>query len=277
MENIIEIKDISFSYNDECLVLENFSLNIKKGKYSVIIGHNGSGKSTLAKLIIGLLEAESGSIFIEGLELNEKNLSLIREKVGIVFQNPDNQFIGSTVEDDIAFGLENHCVPHEDMKKIILDYAEKVNMTKFLEKEPSQLSGGQKQRVAIAGVLAMKPQILILDEATSMLDPKGKREIKELIKKMRDVIPGLTIISITHDIDEAISSDEVIVMNKGKVFKVGTPQEIFENKKELLDISLDLPFAYKLYHELNKQNIKISKNLDTEGMVNELCPLSSEK
>lgn len=277
MENIIEIKDISFSYNDECLVLENFSLNIKKGKYSVIIGHNGSGKSTLAKLIIGLLEAESGSIFIDGLELNEKNLSLIREKVGIVFQNPDNQFIGSTVEDDIAFGLENHCVPHEDMKKIILDYAEKVNMTKFLEKEPSQLSGGQKQRVAIAGVLAMKPQILILDEATSMLDPKGKREIKELIKKMRDVIPGLTIISITHDIDEAISSDEVIVMNKGKVFKVGSPQEIFENEKELLDISLDLPFAYKLYHELNKQNIKISKHLDTEGMVNELCPLSSEK
>lgn len=277
MENIIEIKDISFSYNDECLVLENFSLNIKKGKYSVIIGHNGSGKSTLAKLIIGLLEAESGSIFIEGLELNEKNLSLIREKVGIVFQNPDNQFIGSTVEDDIAFGLENHCVPHEDMKKIILDYAEKVNMTKFLEKEPSQLSGGQKQRVAIAGVLAMKPQILILDEATSMLDPKGKREIKELIKKMRDVIPGLTIISITHDIDEAISCDEVIVMNKGKVFKVGTPQEIFESEKELLDISLDLPFAYKLYHELNKQNIKISKHLDSEGMVNELCPLSSEK
>lgn len=277
MENIIEIKDISFSYNDECLVLENFSLNIKKGKYSVIIGHNGSGKSTLAKLIIGLLEAESGSIFIEGLELNEKNLSLIREKVGIVFQNPDNQFIGSTVEDDIAFGLENHCVPHEDMKKIILDYAEKVNMTKFLEKEPSQLSGGQKQRVAIAGVLAMKPQILILDEATSMLDPKGKREIKELIKKMRDVIPGLTIISITHDIDEAISSDEVIVMNKGKVFKVGTPQEIFENEKELLDISLDLPFAYKLYYELNKHNIKISKHLDSEGMVNELCPLSSEK
>lgn len=277
MENIIEIKDISFSYNDECLVLENFSLNIKKGKYSVIIGHNGSGKSTLAKLIIGLLEAESGSIFIEGLELNEQNLSLIREKVGIVFQNPDNQFIGSTVEDDIAFGLENHCVPHEDMKKIILDYAEKVNMTKFLEKEPSQLSGGQKQRVAIAGVLAMKPQILILDEATSMLDPKGKREIKELIKKMRDVIPELTIISITHDIDEAISCDEVIVMNKGKVFKVGTPQEIFESEKELLDISLDLPFAYKLYHELNKQNIKISKHLDSEGMVNELCPLSSEK
>ena len=150
-------------------------------------------------------------------------------------------------------------------------------MTKFLEKEPSQLSGGQKQRVAIAGVLAMKPQILILDEATSMLDPKGKREIKELIKKMRDVIPGLTIISITHDIDEAISSDEVIVMNKGKVYKVGSPQEIFENEKELLDISLDLTFAYKLYHELNKQNIKISKHLDTEGMVNELCPLSSEK
>lgn len=277
MENIIEIKNISFGYNDECLVLENFSLNIKKGLYSVIIGHNGSGKSTLAKLIIGLLEAEKGNIFIDNLELNDENLSQIREKVGIVFQNPDNQFIGSTVEDDIAFGLENHCVDSNDMKDIIFEYAEKVNMIKFLEKEPSQLSGGQKQRVAIAGVLAMKPEILILDEATSMLDPKGKREIKRLIKKMREIIPGLTIISITHDIDEAISSDEVIVMNQGMVYKVGTPSEIFESENELLDISLDLPFTYKLQHELNKLGIKLAKNLDSEGMVNELCPLSSEK
>ena len=277
MENIIEIKNISFGYNDECLVLENFSLNIKKGLYSVIIGHNGSGKSTLAKLIIGLLEAEKGNIFIDNLELNDENLSQIREKVGIVFQNPDNQFIGSTVEDDIAFGLENHCVDSNEMKDIIFEYAEKVNMIKFLEKEPSQLSGGQKQRVAIAGVLAMKPEILILDEATSMLDPKGKREIKRLIKKMREIIPGLTIISITHDIDEAISSDEVIVMNQGMVYKVGTPSEIFESEKELLDISLDLPFTYKLQHELNKLGIKLAKNLDSEGMVNELCPLSSEK
>lgn len=277
MENIIEIKNISFGYNDECLVLENFSLNIKKGLYSVIIGHNGSGKSTLAKLIIGLLEAEKGNIFIDNLELNDENLSQIREKVGIVFQNPDNQFIGSTVEDDIAFGLENHCVDSNNMKDIIFEYAEKVNMIKFLEKEPSQLSGGQKQRVAIAGVLAMKPEILILDEATSMLDPKGKREIKRLIKKMREIIPGLTIISITHDIDEAISSDEVIVMNQGMVYKVGTPSEIFESENELLDISLDLPFTYKLQHELNKLGIKLAKNLDSEGMVNELCPLSSEK
>ena len=277
MENIIEIKNISFSYNDECLVLEDFSLNIKKGKYSVIIGHNGSGKSTLAKLIIGLLEADKGNIFVDGLELNDENISSIRDKVGIVFQNPDNQFIGSTVEDDIAFGLENHCVPQEKMKNIILDFAQKVNMSKYLEKEPTQLSGGQKQRVAIAGVLAMQPKILILDEATSMLDPKGKREIKALIKKMRDIIPDLTIISITHDIDEAISSDEVIVMNKGKLFKVGAPLEIFENEKELLDISLDLPFAYKLHHELDKLGIKLTKHIDSEGMVNELCPLSSEK
>ena len=277
MENIIEIKNISFGYNDECLVLENFSLNIKKGKYSVIIGHNGSGKSTLAKLIIGLLETEAGHIYIDNLELNDENISSIREKVGIVFQNPDNQFIGSTVEDDIAFGLENHCVPHDEMRDIILDFAEKVNMTKYLDKEPSQLSGGQKQRVAIAGVLAMKPKILILDEATSMLDPKGKREIKTLIKKMRDIVPDLTIISITHDIDEAISSDEVIVMNKGKLFKVGTPLEIFENEDELLNISLDLPFAYKLHHELTNLGVNLTKHLDSEGMVNELCPLSSEK
>lgn len=277
MENIIKIKNISFGYNDESLVLSDFSLNIKRGTYTVIVGHNGSGKSTLAKLIVGLLEAEKGTIIVDNEELCEDTLSSIRNKVGIVFQNPDNQFIGSTVEDDIAFGLENHCIPQEQMKNIIEDYASKVGMIKFLDKEPSSLSGGQKQRVAIAGVLAMHPQILILDEATSMLDPKGKREIKELIKKMRDIIPELTIISISHDIDEAISADEVIVLNKGEVFKVGTPKEIFENEKELLDISLDLPFAYKLYHVLEQKGIKLSKHLDIEGMVNELCPLSSEK
>lgn len=277
MENIIEIKNISFGYNDESLVLSDFSLNIKRGTYTVIVGHNGSGKSTLAKLIVGLLEAEKGTIIVDNEELCEDTLSSIRSKVGIVFQNPDNQFIGSTVEDDIAFGLENHCIPQSQMKTIIEDYASKVGMIKFLDKEPSSLSGGQKQRVAIAGVLAMHPQILILDEATSMLDPKGKREIKELIKKMRDIIPGLTIISISHDIDEAISADEVIVLNKGEVFRIGTPKEIFENEKELLDISLDLPFAYKLYNILEQKGIKLSKHLDIEGMVNELCPLSSEK
>lgn len=277
MENIIEIKNIYFNYNDENVVLSDFSLNIKKGSYTVIVGHNGSGKSTLAKLIVGLLEPEKGSIYIDNLELNEDNLVSIRDKVGIVFQNPDNQFIGSTVEDDIAFGLENHCVPQEEMKDIIYEYAQKVNMLKYLDKEPSLLSGGQKQRVAIAGVLAMKPEILILDEATSMLDPKGKREIKELIKNMRKIIPDLTIISITHDIDEAISCDEVIVLNKGEVYKVGTPKEIFDNSREIIDISLDLPFTYRLTHALNELGVNVNKHLDLEGMVDEICQLSSRK
>ena len=222
MSNLIEIKNLSFTYSNEDeekqYVLNNVSLNIEKGSYTVIVGHNGSGKSTLAKLLIGLLAQESGQIIIDNIELTNDSIYEIRNKIGVVFQNPDNQFIGSTVEDDIAFGLENHLVPTEEMQTIIEEYAEKTGMINFLKKEPTKLSGGQKQRVAIAGVLAMHPEIIILDEATSMLDPKGKREIKELIKKMRDIVPNITIVSITHDISEAVASDKVIVMNKGEVY-----------------------------------------------------------
>ena len=277
MSNIVEFKNITFKYDENISLLSSLSLSIKKGKYTVLLGPNGSGKSTIAKLIIGLLEAEKGEIFVDGELLNENSVNNIRNKVAIVFQNPDNQFIGSTVEDDIAFGLENHLVPTEEMQTIIEEYAEKTGMINFLKKEPTKLSGGQKQRVAIAGVLAMHPEIIILDEATSMLDPKGKREIKELIKKMRDIVPNITIVSITHDISEAVASDKVIVMNKGEVYAAGTPKEIFNDEERLNKVGLQLPFTYKVQHELAKEGYSLDLVMSTKEMVKEICQLNSKK
>ena len=281
MSNVIEIKNLSFSYSNDDeekqYVLNNVSLSIEKGSYTVIVGHNGSGKSTLAKLLIGLLAQEQGQIIIDGIELTNNTIYEIRNKIGVVFQNPDNQFIGSTVEDDIAFGLENHLVPNEEMQAIIEEYAEKTGMINFLKKEPTKLSGGQKQRVAIAGVLAMRPEIIILDEATSMLDPKGKREIKELIKKMRDIVPNITIVSITHDISEAVASDKVIVMNKGEVYATGTPKEIFNDEERLNKVGLQLPFTYKVQHELAKEGYSLDLVMSTKEMVREICQLNSKK
>lgn len=278
MENVIEIKNLTFRYDNESenYAIKNLSLNIEKGSYTVIVGHNGSGKSTLAKLLIGLLEADEGEIYVDGLKLSEKNIYEIRNKIGVVFQNPDNQFIGSTVEDDIAFGLENHCVPQKEMLDIIKDYASKTGMLEFLDKEPSKLSGGQKQRVAIAGVLAMKPEIIILDEATSMLDPKGKREIKDLIKRMKEIVPNITILSITHDISEAVASDRVIIMNKGEIYACGTPKEIFSNEERLTDVGLHLPFTYKLQHELMNNGYSFNLVMSTKEMVKEICQLDSK-
>lgn len=280
MDNVIKIENLSFSYNlenEQNNAINNISINIKRGSYTVIVGHNGSGKSTLAKLLIGLLEPISGNIYIDNEELNNKSIYKIRNKIGVVFQNPDNQFIGATVEDDIAFGLENHCVEQEKMQAIIEEYATKTGMIEYLKKEPSKLSGGQKQRVAIAGVLAMQPDIIILDEATSMLDPKGKREIKELIKKMRDIIPNITIVSITHDISEAVMSDHIIIMNKGEVYAEGTPKEIFNDEERLTSVGLQLPFTYKLQHELKKSNISLNLVMSTKEMVNEICQYISKK
>lgn len=266
----IEVSQISFGYSKDKLIFEDLSLEVNEGEYVCIIGHNGSGKSTLAKVLIGLNKISSGSIKIFNQELNEKNVYDIRKEVGIIFQNPDNQFIGSTVRDDIAFGLENNLVPHEKMEDIILDVARKVNMEEFLDKEPGNLSGGQKQRVAIAGTLATKPKLLIMDESTSMLDPKGKREIRELTAQFRKENKALTILSITHDIEEALQSDRVIVMNEGKALLNNTPEEVFKNKEVLRNIKLDIPFAYKLKEVLNKNNINVTSNT-VEGLVKELC------
>lgn len=272
---IIEVKNLNFSYegNDEKeKTIDNVSFSVEKGTYTTIVGHNGSGKSTIAKLIAGLLEKESGTILIDGLELNMENLNAIRSKIGIVFQNPDNQFIGSTVRDDIAFGLENHCVPQDQMDDLINENAARVKMTDYLDQEPSHLSGGQKQRVAIAGVLAMKPEILIFDEATSMLDPQGKDEIKKVIMGLHhEDGDRLTILSITHDIDEVAHSDYVLALNDGRVAMTGTPEEIFADDRKLEEIKLDIPFSVRLCEKLNARGLSVGRHITMEGLVDELC------
>lgn len=267
---IVEVKNLKFAYDETQTTIDDVSFSIEKGSYTTIVGHNGSGKSTIAKLLAGLLEKESGEILIDGLEMREENLKEIRSRIGIVFQNPDNQFIGSTVRDDIAFGLENHCVPQGDMDEIINTFSEKVGMTKYLDKEPGHLSGGQKQRVAIAGVLAMHPEILIFDEATSMLDPQGKAEIKKVINELHNE-KDLTIISITHDIDEVAHSDYVLALFEGKLALSGTPHEVFANQKEIERIRLDIPFSMKLGNALNKRGIETKNHITMEGLVKELC------
>jgi len=272
----IEVKNLDFSYDEQTHAVKNVSFSIEKGSYTTIIGHNGSGKSTIAKLMIGLLEKNSGEIIVDGLPLTLENLQEIRNKVGIVFQNPDNQFIGSTVRDDIAFGLENHCVEPEKMDEIINEFAKKVNMVEFLDSEPTKLSGGQKQRVAIAGVLAMAPEIMIFDESTSMLDPQGKNEINEVIRELH-AKTKMTLVSITHDIEEVTKSDFVIVMNNGQIVMNGKPDEIMMREKELLKSNLDLPFSLKMIKELEKNKIKLNKSVTLEGLVDELCQLNSTK
>lgn len=272
----IEVKNLDFSYDEQTHAVKNVSFSIEKGSYTTIIGHNGSGKSTIAKLMIGLLEKNSGEIIVDGLPLTLENLQAIRNKVGIVFQNPDNQFIGSTVRDDIAFGLENHCVEPDKMDEIINEFAKKVNMVEFLDSEPTKLSGGQKQRVAIAGVLAMAPEIMIFDESTSMLDPQGKNEINEVIRELH-AKTKMTLVSITHDIEEVTKSDFVIVMNNGQIVMSGKPEEIMMREKELLKSNLDLPFSLKIIKELEKNKIKLNKSVTLEGLVDELCQLNSTK
>ena len=271
---IIEVKNLSFAYDESAKTIDEVSFSIEEGTYTTIIGHNGSGKSTIAKLIAGLLEKASGSIMVDGMELNVENLNKIRSDIGIVFQNPDNQFIGSTVRDDIAFGLENHCVPQEEMDQIIEENAALVGMTKYLNQEPTRLSGGQKQRVAIAGVLAMKPKILIFDEATSMLDPQGKDEIKRVITALHGE-SKLTILSITHDIDEVAKSDYVIAMDGGHVAITGTPKEVFKDPEKLKKMKLDVPFSLKLSEELQVCGLRVLSHITQEGLVEELCQLHS--
>ncbi|MDO4198802.1 MAG: energy-coupling factor transporter ATPase [Erysipelotrichaceae bacterium] len=273
--SMIEVRNLIYSYNNETNAVDDISFDIKEGTYTTIIGHNGSGKSTLAKLMAGLLEPKAGEIKIDGMVLNEENLPLIRNELGIVFQNPDNQFIGSTVKDDIAFGLENRQVPSEEMEKIIEEYIEKVNLTKFMNSEPQNLSGGQKQRVAIAGVMAMQPKIIIFDEATSMLDPKGKKEIKKLMYDLAES-DQFTIISITHDIEEVMQSDDCIVMNKGRLFMHNTPLKVFEKAEQLKKIDLDVPFVFKVKEAFNKKHIRL-KSDDLKGLVDELCQYRSNR
>lgn len=269
----VQVKHINYSYTGEVDALKDVSLDIERGKFISVVGHNGCGKSTLAKLLIGLYKPtnEEAEILIDGLPLNKKTLSSIRQHMALVFQNPDNQFIGATVEDDIAFGLENRCVKHMDMQGIIDEVAKEVGMIDYLKKEPSMLSGGQKQRVAIAGALALNPDIIIFDESTSMLDPKGKKDIRELILKMREKNRDLTIISITHDIEEAYESDEVIVMSKGEIVSSGSPKEVLNNKTLMQEAGLDIPFILQLKEKLNERGVDVPSVDNIDELVEVLC------
>ena len=275
MENIIKVENLCFEYEPGLKTIHNISFQIKKGEYVAILGHNGSGKSTIAKLLIGLLEKKSGNIIIDHKELNLENLYKIREKIGIVFQNPDNQFIGATVRDDIAFGLENICIPREKMDELIERYAKRVRMDQFLDHEPTKLSGGQKQRVAIAGILAMSPSIIILDESTSMLDPRGRKEINELIRELKED-KEMTIISITHDIEEAKNADRILLLNKGEIVGDDQPETLLMNEKLLLDLHLDIPFSLKIARKLQKKGYQIKDTLDVEELEKQLCQLHAK-
>ena len=230
--NAVTIKHLSYSYEQGHKVIDDVSLEIKKGSYVSLLGHNGSGKSTLAKLMVGLLPADDGAVIISGLELNEKNLTAIRNKAAIVFQNPDNQFIGITVEDDIAFSLENRNIDREEMKRLVLEYAEKVGMKEFLNKEPAYLSGGQKQRVAIARALVLDPDFLLCDEATSALDPEITKGILALLQKINKEM-GITIVVVTHQMEVVKQiCQKVAFLSKGNVLAVGKPEQLFVWPKE---------------------------------------------
>ena len=270
-DSSIYLEHLSFGYTD-VLNLEDITLDIKKGQYVSVIGHNGCGKSTLSKLIDGILVQNSGEIYIEGVRMTDSNALLLRKEIGMVFQNPDSQFIGATVRDDIAFGLENDQVDPNKMDEIIKKSASSVGMEDYLDSEPSNLSGGQKQRVAIAGIIARNPHILILDEAGAMLDPKGKREIREIIKEKKRLNPSLTVLNITHEIDEAYDSDRVIVLNDKKIVLDGKPEDVFENDDRLKSISLDIPFCHKLVNELRKDGMDIEKISNEEELLDRLCP-----
>ena len=265
MKSIIDVKNLSFRYKEsqEYYDVKDITFHVKRGEWLSIVGHNGSGKSTTVRLIDGLLEAESGEIVIDGQRLTEENVWNIRRQIGMVFQNPDNQFVGATVEDDVAFGLENQGLSRQEMKKRVEEALDLVGMLDFKKREPARLSGGQKQRVAIAGVVALRPAILILDEATSMLDPEGRRELIDTVKGIRKDY-DMTVISITHDLEEVAMSDRVLVMKKGSIESTSSPRELF-SRNDLDQIGLDDPFANQLKNSLSQNGYDLPENYLTES------------
>lgn len=254
----IETKNLRFGYTKKTGTLKNVNIDINEGEFVCVLGHNGSGKSTLAKILVGLLLEYSGEVYIMGELLTEENVDKLRQNIGIVFQNPDNQFVGVTVRDDIAFGLENRCYKKEDMYIVIDEYSKIVGMEKFLDSNPENLSGGQKQRVAIASVLAFKPNIIIFDEATSMLDPEGVREVNDVINSLKG---SKTIVSITHNLYEAIKADKIIVLNNGEVVLSGTPEEVFKEKEILKASNLDILNTMKIIELIDNNQVNKSDEI----------------
>ena len=269
--SLITLESIVYRYNadQENYILNDVSFNIEKGEWITIIGANGSGKSTLVKTLNGLNVPENGNVIIDGLELNEENIWDIRQKVGMVFQNPDNQFVGSTVADDVAFGLENIGMPREEMLVRIEQALQQVGMENFRNHEPARLSGGQKQRVAIAGILALAPDIIVLDEATSMLDPKGRSEVLSTVQSIKEQ-NNLTVISITHDLNEAAQADRIFVMEKGQIKYENKPEEIFKLGDELVELGLNVPFVEQLKAELISRGLTLPDDYMTEERLVEL-------
>ena len=264
MKNIIEVQHLKYKYDNhvDSYILKDVTFHVKQGEWLSIVGHNGSGKSTTIRLIDGLLEAESGEIIIDGDKLTLENVWEKRQHIGMVFQNPDNQFVGATVEDDVAFGLENQGMDYQTMFDRVQEALDIVGMQDFKEREPARLSGGQKQRVAIAGVVALRPDIIILDEATSMLDPEGRLELIQTVKKIKDQ-HGMTVISITHDLDEVALSDRVLVMKEGQVESTSTPSELF-SRADLEDLGLDEPFTNQVKATLMNSGFQLPKRYLTE-------------
>ncbi|WP_242145464.1 MULTISPECIES: energy-coupling factor ABC transporter ATP-binding protein [unclassified Bacillus cereus group] len=275
----LRVQNVSFQYpGATAYALKDVSFSLNEGEWVSVIGQNGSGKSTLAKLLNGLFLPESGTITVNGtMVLSEETVWDIRKQIGMVFQNPDNQFVGTTVQDDVVFGLENVGMPREQMVERMKQALHLVRMEEFLHEEPHSLSGGQKQRVAIAGILALQPSVLILDEATSMLDPKGRVEVVETVRQLVDE-KGITVLSITHDLEEAAQSDRIIILNKGEILEEGTPQQIFKSSHMLKEIGLDVPFSVKIAELLKRSEIPLQNtHLTMESLVNELWRLHSKR
>ena len=273
MERILSMEDIRFTYTpeetDKPYAVDGVSLDMHQGEWIAVVGHNGSGKSTLARLMIGLLFPQEGTVSLFGNALTEENLWDKRSQMGMVFQNPDNQFVGATVQDDVAFALENNGIPFEEMTVRVREALAQVKMERFLDHEPQHLSGGQKQRVAIAGALALRPRLLILDEATSMLDPQGREEVIRVILELREKT-GLSVISITHDLEEALLADRIIVMNRGRKFAEGTPPEVFARGEELTSLGLDLPFAARMTGLLRERGLELEETMSERKLVESL-------
>lgn len=278
-KKIISFKNVSLTYPEtKKPAVDNVSFDIAEGSWTAIIGHNGSGKSTITRLINGLLVPDNNpdtSIIVDGITLTDDTIWDVRDRVGIVFQNPDNQFVGATVADDVAFGLENRGIPRSEMLDIVEESVRKVGMASYMNAEPANLSGGQKQRVAIAGILAVKPKIIILDEATSMLDPNGRDSILNLVREMK-AENNLTVISITHDIDEADEADDVIVLDDGVIIEQGSPEKIFNQPEMIERIGLEEPFIFKLKQKLIEAGIEIPDSVNKqEELLEVLWQLNS--